>query len=305
MKRASRPSLETLRVFEASARLGGFTKAAQELGLSQSAVSLRMRDLQADLGVPVFARTRPTIVLTPAGERLAKQLSKALRLVADAMSEISASHAPLRLTVNPTFASRWLTPRLHNFRALQGAPRIMLDVTTDIRSIPGEADVAIRSSAHPWPGLSCTPLAPIERTPMMSPDLAAQLGDPPDPTGLFKLPLLHSDSWPRWFEAAGINAAEARDVGEIYPTQDLLARAAAGGAGVGLLSPALFADLVEQGELVAPFPIVLSGPDMQFAVFDPETSHPASKMLVSWLVDSLLQPIALPNESDSLAGTRA
>ena len=246
-----------------------------------------MRDLQADLDMLVFTRTRPKIALTPAGEQLAEQLSKAFRIVADATAEVRAPDAPLRLTVNPTFGSRWLTPRLRDLRVSSNVPRIIVDVSMQLRSIPEEADVAIRGGVGPWPNLACTLLMPIERTPMMSPELAARLEPPPEAAALRNLPLLYSADWTRWFEAAGLKFSKLEDTGEVYPSQDLLAQAVMAGSGVGLLSPRLFESLIRRGDIVAPFDTVLSGPDSHYAVYDPDRSHPASSELVRRLARSL------------------
>jgi len=246
-----------------------------------------MRNLQARLDAPVFERTRPKTVLTPAGERLAEQLSRAFSIIADATADVRAPDAPLRLSVNPTFAARWLAPRLSDIRDSSTMPRIIVDVSPQLRSVPGEADVAIRTGTAPWPQLSCTVLMPVERTPMMNVKLAAELGYPPKVAALRQMPLLYSDDWPRWFEAAGLEFSAPEDTGEVYPSQDLLAQAVVAGSGVGLLSPRLFESLIARGDLVAPFETVLSGPESHYAVYDPDRSHPLSSELVRRLALSL------------------
>ena len=284
MRAQRRPSLEALRIFEASARLGGFTRAADALGLSQSAVSLRMRDLQADLRVKLFARTRPQLVLTPEGERLAAGVARGLAAIEATLAELTSADRPLRVTVNPTFAARWLTPRLGAFAAESGFTRIELDVSTEVRPMTANGpDLAIRSGRGDWPGVSAVPLLPIERTPMMSPALATRIGDALMPADLLRLPLLRSESWPDWFAAAGVDASRIEYVPEVYPTQDLLAEAAASGAGVALLSPTIFRAALDERRLIAPFDLVLNGPDGHYAVYAPGGPSPAAETFLRWL----------------------
>lgn len=278
------PSLQALRIFEASARLGGFTRAAAELGLSQSAVSLRMRDLQADLGAPLFAATRPRLTLTEAGERLAERVAAGLEIIAGGVDEARRRRPPLRISVNPTFAARWLAPRLGEFTGGSEHFEVELEVAAELKPV-GRAGVelAIRSGLGDWPGLEAVRLLPLERTPMMSPALLAELGPRPRVSALRRLPLLYSEHWTAWLEAAGGDASDLRPAPARFPTQDLLAQAAVNGAGVALLSPALFQPQLARGHLVAPFDLVLSGPDAYFAVHRAGELSAQGSAFLSWL----------------------
>jgi LysR family glycine cleavage system transcriptional activator len=278
------PSLQALRIFEASARLGGFTRAATELGLSQSAVSLRMRDLQADLGVALFAATRPRLTLTEAGERLAERVAAGLEVIAEAVDEARRRQPPLRISVNPTFAARWLAPRLGEFTAGVAGSSVELDVGAELKPVGRlGVELAIRSGRGDWPGLEAVRLLPLERTPMMSPALLDDLGESPSVEALRRLPLLYSEHWMAWLEAAGCEASDLTLVPARFPTQDLLAEAAVNGAGVALLSPTLFGPQLARRQLVAPFDLVLSGPDAYFAVYRPGELSTQGRAFLGWL----------------------
>jgi LysR family glycine cleavage system transcriptional activator len=237
-------------MFEAGARHANLTRAAEELGVSSTAVSLRIRDLERELGVELFRRRGPRIALTEAGGALAVQLAGLLDGIRAAVDECRSVAPPLRLTVSPTLAARWLQPRLASYRANADAPPIVLDVSTDARLVEG-FDVAVRSGDRIWPGLCALPLAARMASPMLSPRLADAVGVSA-PSELAALTLLPDDDWPRWFAAVGIKA-DLRYGPIRYPTQELAAAAAVAGEGVALLSPALFAPLMEAGQLIQPF----------------------------------------------------
>ena len=234
------PSLESLRVFEASARHSNFSNAARELGITPAAVSLRIRHLEADLGQRLFQRNGPRIVPTPEGALLAERMAEILALARAAVTECRSTAAPLRVTVTPTFSARWLMPRLPRYRALADAARIRLEVSTDLRS-PDQYDVAIRSGRGGWPDLVATRLLPIEVTPMLSPALAAS-GTLETPADLQRLPLIHDEDWEAWFLAAGVQEPRFAFAPIEYGTQEMSAGAAIDGSGVALLSTALFAE---------------------------------------------------------------
>src|SRR5687768_12436628 len=109
--------MESLRVFEASARHGNFTRAGKELGVTPTAVSLRIRELEAELGQNLFVRNGPRIALTDAGSRLAARMAEVMTITRSA-AECRAAGVTLRITATPTFAAHWLAPRLAAYHAL-------------------------------------------------------------------------------------------------------------------------------------------------------------------------------------------
>lgn len=286
------PALESLRVLEAGARHANFTRAAAELGVTPAAVSLRIRDLEAELGVKLFRRSGPNVTPTEAGAALAGRMAQALGLIRSAVEDCRGAAASLRVTAAPTFAMRWLTPRLAAYHALPDAVPITLDVSAELRPAEG-FDIAIRTGYGDWPGFDAAALMPIEATPMLSPVLAARvkLSSPAD---LATLPLLPHDGWQRWFHEAGTEVPSLRFYADDYPTHELDAAAAIEGAGVALLSPRFFGPLLRDGKLVQPFPHVIRGPAAHYALLQPGEARPMVLRFRDWLEDEARRPDAGP-----------
>ncbi|KGM35773.1 LysR substrate-binding domain-containing protein [Inquilinus limosus] len=275
------PALDSLRVLEAAVRHANFTRAAAELGVTPAAVSLRIRDLEAELGVALFRRSGPSVIPTEAGAALAGRMAKALGLIRSAVEACRGAADGLRVTAVPTFAMRWLTPRLAAYHARPDAVPIRLDVSAELR-LAGDFDIAIRTGHGDWPGFEATALMPVDATPMLSPALAAGLSSPAD---LAALPLLPHDDWRRWFREAGVEPPALRFYADDYPTHELDAAVAIEGAGVALLSPRLFGTLLRDGKLVQPFPHVIRGPAAHHILLRPGEARPAVLCFRDWLVD--------------------
>jgi LysR family glycine cleavage system transcriptional activator len=296
------PPLESLRFVEACVRHGNFTRAAGELGVTPTAVSLRIRDLEAELGAKLFHRSGPRVTPTRAGIELADRLGEALGLIRSAVEDFKGAAQPLRVTAVPTFAMRWLTPRLAGYHALPDAVPITLDVSADLRS-EDSFDIAVRTGLGGWRGYQATALMPVEATPMLSPTLAAKarLSHPED---LAVLPLLPYDEWPRWFCEAGAEPPALHFYADNYPTHELDAAAAVEGAGVALLSPTLFGALLRDGKLMQPFRHVMQGPAQHYVLLKPGETRSAVLRLRDWLVDEARRPTANPAPAaPSTAGT--
>ncbi len=260
---------------------GSFAAAADRLALTPAAVSLRIRTLEAELGQALFTRIGRGVVPTPAAVALSSRVRQALDGVNDALDAFQAAAAPLRVTAPPTFASRWLAPRLSGYRAPGGAA-IELDISSDVRD-PTEFDVAIRTGRGGWDGLDEYALTPVDVTPMVAPNVlgARKLAEPEDLAAFDLLP--HPD-WGKWFaRAERPMPAGLRFVGVDYSIFELIANAAVSGSGVALLSPTLFRPLLEAGQLVAPLETVLRGPDWYFALIREGDSRPAPRSFCDWL----------------------
>jgi LysR family glycine cleavage system transcriptional activator len=279
---ASRLPLESLRVFEACARHGNFTRAAAELAVTSTAVSQRIRDLETKLGVVLFRRHGPRVMLTDAGRKLSAGVGEALSGLRKAVSDCTASSTPLRVTCTPTFANRWLVPRLRDFtQRCEGASTIQLDISKEERSLDA-FDVAIKCGVGPWPLLEGVPLLPLEGTPMVVPELAAGLSD--DAASLTGLPLLPDERWPAWFHSVGVKEPRLSFLPTQYPSQDVVAIAALKGEGAALLSPRLFKDELRTGALVAPFAHKLQGPAYYWMLWHAE--RPATSFL-NWMLEEI------------------
>ncbi|ACI54938.1 LysR family glycine cleavage system transcriptional activator [Rhizobium leguminosarum] len=283
-----RPPLESLRILEACVSAGSFARAAERLCLTPAAVSLRIRTLETELGQPLFQRAGRRVVPTAAAAVLAGRIRAALDGIAGALDEFQAAMPPLRLTAPPTFASRWLAPRLSRYPSVGTSP-IEVDVSADIRD-PSAFDVAIRTGRGGWEGLDEYRLAPVEATPMLAPSL---LGTRTlnGPEGLADFELLPHPDWDAWFRGAQCETPPALRFAMVdYPTHELDASAAVAGVGVALLSQSLFRPLLEKGLLIAPFPYVLTGPAWHFALMRADDSRPAPRQLCAWLCERAHEP---------------
>jgi LysR family transcriptional regulator, glycine cleavage system transcriptional activator len=261
------PSLDSLRVLGACVRHGNFSRAAVELSITPTAVSQRIRALEAEIGVTLFKRYGPTLTTTDRAKALGQRVEQALSLMRTAVEECRRVKRPLRVTCAPTFASRWLVPRLAAYHAMPGANALVLDNTQAISPVDS-FDVAIRSSVGPWPGYRSARLMVDRRTPMFSPRLAPRRLTA---RKLLELPLIPDSGWPEWFKLAGIPNARPTFVATRYANYELEAHAAAHGVGVALLSPVLFADQVTQGVLTAPFSLTLEGPSSYWLIWIDES----------------------------------
>jgi LysR family glycine cleavage system transcriptional activator len=261
--------------------VGSFAGAADRLALTPAAVSLRIRTLEAELGQALFTRVGRRVVPTPSAVTLASRVRQGLDGINDAVEEFQSAAAPLRVTVPPTFASRWLAPRLSGFRAPGGAA-IELDISSDVRD-PTAFDVAIRTGRGGWDGLDEYPLTPVDVTPMVAPSVLGSrtLAEPED---LAKFDLLPHPDWGKWFaRAERPMPGNLRFATVDYSIFELIANAAVSGAGVALLSPTLFRPLLDAGLLVAPLATVLKGPDWYFALIREGDQRPAPKRFCDWL----------------------
>lgn len=272
------PALDSLRVLAACVRHGNFSRAASELGITPTAVSQRVRALEAQIGVELFRRIGPRLVTTDRAKALGQRLEHALSLMHSAVDDCRRVKHPLRVTCAPTFAARWLLPRLAAYHAVPGADPIVLDNSKVI--LPeGSFDVAIRSGVGPWPGYTGVKLLADQGTPMLCPKW---LRDPGRFTvqRLLKVPLIPDSRWSAWFKLAGLPNAKPQFIAARFPNYELEAQAAVEGLGAALISPVLFAGLREQKVLIAPFPWTIEGPGSYWLLW---TSEAAESHFVRWM----------------------
>src|SRR5688572_28452928 len=252
--------LSAVRVFEAAARLGSFTRAAEELGMTQAAVSWQVKALEKRLDQALFRRLPREVKLTAAGERLARAAGEAMTALRGAISDITDSGAGvLSVTALQTFAMRWLAPRLGAFQL--DHPEIAVRLNSEARLVDlmrGEADVGIRTSLRgEWPGLAGDYLFPSGQTVLATPEALAALGPSPQPADLMDGPRVGSDAeWGTWFAKAGVTVAPPpggiRIAGD---TQVLEVAAAMSNGSMAMGSPAMVAAEIAAGRLVQPFEV--------------------------------------------------
>jgi LysR family transcriptional regulator, glycine cleavage system transcriptional activator len=257
------PSLDTLRVFSVAARHLSFTKAADELHLTQSAVSHRVRALEQELGVRLFNRIRRRLELTSSGRSLAERVDQAVADIARTVANLDLVDDARRLTVTmlPSVASRWLVPRLWRFNAQH--PDIELQLIADARPLDLRAasiDLAIRFGRGIYPGYAVTKLMPDRVFPVCSPRFIAQHGPVATIDALLDLPLLHDSAtegdgsgtdWRSWFNHFGWSEA-ACDGGQRFSDAGLLIDAAVMGLGVALARGSLVYDHLANETLICP-----------------------------------------------------
>ena len=285
------PPLTALRVFEAVARLGSFTKAAEELSMTQSAASYQIKMLEARAGAPLFVRGARRIDLTEAGEILAPQATRMFSALADAWAAAKGrTGGVLAVTSVDTFAANWLSVRLGNFQLMHPDLAVKVDASARLVDFTREnMDVGIRTGAGDWPGLKAHYLFRADYTPILSPRLAESVGGIREPEDLYKVALLCADYhwWPSWFAAAGLRFDPGRVVvGARLDTEIYDAMAAMTDQGAAILTRNLYSDFLAKGQLVQPFDITASDGDGYWLVYlESRRNTPRIKAFRDWLLD--------------------
>jgi len=252
------PSISSVRAFEAAARLSSFTRAAAELNVTQSAVSYSVRELEQRLKTRLFTREGPRLALTDAGRTYLPYAGEALeRLRAGdrALTDPGRKDRVLTISVSPSFAAKWLVPRLGDFLSVH--PDIDLRISANPAHVDfadGEIDLAVRHGTGDWPGLSCTRLCEEAMFPVCSPALLQ--GDPPtSPADLTRHVLFHHrrpDEWRDWFAAVGVDPGPNVAHGPVLNEMSLSIDAAIAGQGVALARTALASRDLADGRLIRP-----------------------------------------------------
>lgn len=280
------PPLPDLLAFEAAARLGGFQQAAAALHLTPSAVSHRIRKLEADLGTPLFERKHRGVGLTAAGQRYYQAVHDALLRLADASEALRPVPRHLiRLSAAPALGGKWLVSRLTDYQ--ESRPQVEFELSTSTSLGPllsGEADLALRYGEEDWPGMEAWRLFPETLIPVCSPAYAAKLPGLPDPAALDHARLLRHPllPWQQWFASAGLARPEA--AGPRYEDALLMLEAAVAGQGVALIPASLAEPYFANGTLLQPVPH--SSPGQAFYVVAPRSVHdkPWQMDFIRWLL---------------------
>ncbi|WP_315925513.1 LysR family transcriptional regulator [Mesorhizobium sp. SP-1A] len=248
------PSTGALAAFEAVARLGSFTAAAQELDLTQGAISRQVKQLEAQLGRLLFRRDSRNVELTAEGEAYAETVRAALAQLRDAAVQLMSNrHAgTLNLAIPPTFGTRWLIPQVPDF--VEKHPDITINFATRIGRFDfarERLDAAIHVGQPDWPGADCTLLMNEEVAPVAAPDFIANrtIATPAD---LSRQPLLHMASrpgaWAEWFGNQGLSTPAGP--GMQFEQFSTVAQACLAGLGVALLPLFLIAGELQRSQLV-------------------------------------------------------
>jgi LysR family transcriptional regulator, glycine cleavage system transcriptional activator len=257
------PPLNALKVFEAAARHESFTRAADELAVTQGAVSQQVKALEQQLGVRLFNRVHQRLQITDAGRQYYAVVRDALDRIALGTARLMQRQRSGVLTVStsPDFAAKWLIHRLGRFA--EDHSDIDLRVSATMHHVDfttEDVDVAVRHGDGDWPGLDAVRLCDSEQLfPVCSPRFMAERLGKGAWADVLKLPLLHLDSnkdWLRWFDAAGVSEAQPKH-GLVLNRASMLIDAAADGQGIALARTTLAAWDLINGRLVKPFAVSL------------------------------------------------
>lgn len=289
------PPLNALRAFEAAARHLSFTRAAEELNVTQAAISHQVKALEERLGAPLFRRFNRALMLTDEGQTLFPTVRDALDTLADAADRLSARNTsgPLTVSTLPSFAVKWLVPRISRFQDRH--PDIDLRIAASEKLVDfarDGIDVGVRFGAGRWSGLRSDLLTEEEVTPMCSPALAPRLNRPID---LSHVTLLHEETmplsgfpdWAAWLAAAGVKEVDPSH-GPRFSHTHLVLQAAIDGRGVALGQVVLAADDLATGRLVAPFPLTLPTGYAHYVVCPPVAAdRPKIKVFREWVIEEM------------------
>lgn len=283
------PSSSALAAFDSVARLGSFSLAADELSLTQGAISRQVMSLEEQLGVRLFERGARGVTLTTEGRSYAKAIGAALgEIRAASLQLMTKTHGSvLNLAMLPTFGTRWLLPRIPDF--VDSHPEITINFATRIGQFDFEKeglDMAIHIGQADWPAAESTFLMPEMVAPVCSPAFLAEhpIATPQD---IADLPLLHMASrpgaWDHWFQSAGIVSAPSK--GMRFEQFSSVAQACIAGLGVALMPLFLIEIELKSGQIVQAFPHQVRSPSSYYAVAPlSRANHGPVKLFREWLL---------------------
>jgi len=284
------PRTELLVAFEASARHQSFTRAAEELSLTQSAICKQIAALEAYLGVSLFYRIKKRIVLSEAGQIYAGQVTNLLKQVEQDTLSLMANRGAggvVELAILPTFATHWLIPRLPRFHAEH--PEIIIDLTTRTEPfifVDTPFKAAINSDPTVWPGTSSDFLFCGQTIPVCNPFLLKGRKKL-NASELLEFPLLHQsirlNAWREWFESAGLKNANPMG-GARYELLSMLMEAAKAGLGIILVPRFFVSNELSSGQLVCPCPHALPDKRLYYLIYpDDEIESTPYRLFRNWL----------------------
>ena len=284
------PPLQAVKVFDAVARLMNFTKAANELNMTQSAVSYQIKLLESFIGAPLFLRQARGVALSEHGQAVAPLVRRALNDLGQAFqSAKTETENLLVISTLHTFASNWLAPRIGNFQMANPDIAVRLDVSQHLVDFERDrVDAAIRSGKGDWPGLRSHLIGGGNFTIVCSPAYYERIGRPKSPADLDDCIFIgpRDEDWRIWFAAAGLQppAALSRP-GVDVETQQMATVLAVAGHGLALAHPGFVAEEIKAGRLVQPFPLMASTGISYFLVYPKVNRLPRKTQLFrDWIL---------------------
>lgn len=284
------PPMNALRVLEVAARHLNFRMAAEELGVTQAAVAQQIRGLEASLKLKLFDRQPRGLILTDAGKRYSVSIRHALDLISEATLALRPEPAHLTISVTPTFASKWLIPKLASFTAMH--PEIDLRVLATERLSHFQTDgvdIAVRYGSPPFgPGLNSELLIEQNIIAVGSPKLISDFGLPEDFDHLNQYPLLHDahNFWPQFIAQIFGSPNQAAPKNLRFNQTSLAIEAAIAGQGLALASQCFVQDDIDIGRLKRVFEYSLPIDSDFYLVWPRKAKSPDALTIVrQWLMD--------------------
>ena len=291
------PPLNSLKSFEAAGRLLSFTRAAEELNVTQAAVSHQVKVIEEFLGMPLFLRSPRKLVLTEQGRALLPEVIEAFDKLSIAIGAIQQepSNKMVSVRLAPSFAAKWLSPRLKYFWLQY--PEIDLCLYHAHPAVDfdrEQIDIAVTYGKGDWPGVVADPILSLDFFPVCTPAFMSNDKPLSDIDNLRYYTLLHDanyECWADWIKLAAINEVNANK-GTIIDDTNVLIQAAVDGQGVALGSTTFVQELLDSGKLVKPFDITLKN-DFAYYIVCPEMNlkNPSVKAFKNWLLDLIDQQV--------------
>lgn len=286
------PPLNSLRAFEAAARHLSFTRAAEELNVTQAAISHQIRNLEDYLQLKLFRRIHRRLILTEDGQIFAPTVREALGQLSTATERLMSRNRAGRISISvlPSFASRWLVPRLWKFRDRHPDVDVRLSAFEWLVDFDRDGiDLAIRYGKGSWPGTDAELMMHEKVFPVCSPALLEKHGPLESPEQLRKLTLLHDDfareDWKQWLKAAGVHNIDPKR-GLSFSHTSIMLEAVESGQGVALAQAPLVADDLAKGRLIKPFDFELDGEYSYYVVTPSGSSNRAGiSEFRAWLLE--------------------
>jgi len=252
------PPLNALKAFEAAARHESFTRAAEELCVTQGAVSHQVKALETELALKLFNRERQRLIITEAGRDYLSVVRDALDRIAIGTERLlqRQNTGVLTVSTSPDFAAKWLVHRLGHFAEAQTGIDLRVSATLHhVDFAREEVDMAVRHGDGSWPGLETVQLSAEQLFAVCSPKLLSGRRRLEKPADILRFPLIHLDSradWTKWLRGVGIDDADATH-GPVLNQASMVIDAAINGQGVALARTTLAAWDLINGRLVRPF----------------------------------------------------
>ncbi len=290
-------SLSGFRAFECAARHLSFTKAGEELFITQAAVSQQIKQLEGQLGFKLFYRMIRKLALTEDGERLAKVVTKSLNDIKDTIEDIllEGTEGSITISTIPSFAIRWLVPRLGNFR--KNHPDIQLKIHADEHIVDfkgGNIDIAIRYGTGNYPDFYSKRMMCEDIFPFCSPRLLKENKSTMDISEIYQHEILHDEvqkalgenksDWSIWLDAVGIHDIDTKK-GTLFSNSIMAIQAAIEGQGLAICRTSLLADDLKTRKLVKPFKNQIRSKNAYYIVCLKERADkPRIKAVFDWLM---------------------